>query len=109
MLETRSKSPWRGQVHAATIPVQDVGGLPRSSIDYRSPGMAQVEGTAVVASVRYVRSAREEALKSVFGPLPTEERLVLEGGILASSWYPMPLFLHFMRRSSASSAPRSRR
>ena len=60
--------------------------------------MAQVKGTAIVASVRYVRERfGEEALKRVLGPLPQEERLVLEGGILASSWYPMPLFLHFMQ------------
>ena len=60
--------------------------------------MAQVKGTAVVASVRYVRERfGEAALRRVLGPLPTDERLVLEGGILASSWYPMPLFLHFMQ------------
>ncbi len=33
----------------------------------------------------------------MLGPLPTQERLVLEDGILASAWYPMLLFLHFMQ------------
>jgi hypothetical protein len=71
--------------------------------------MAQVKGTAVIASVRYVRERfGEEALKRVLGPLPVEERHVLEGGILASAWYPMPLFLHFMQeveRQLASQEP----
>lgn len=62
--------------------------------------MAQVKGTAVVASLRYVQERfGDEAVKRVLGSLPADERRVLEAGILASSWYPMPLFLHFMQES----------
>ena len=60
--------------------------------------MAQVKGTAVVASVRYVRERfGDEALARVLERLPAEESRVLGGGILASAWYPMPLFLDFMQ------------
>jgi hypothetical protein len=62
--------------------------------------VAQVKGTAVVASVRYLTERfGEDALKRVFRFLPEEDRRVLEQGLLASSWYPMPLFLRFMQEA----------
>ena len=60
--------------------------------------MAQVKGTAVVAAVRYVSEwFGASGLLGVLGALPADDRRVLEGGVLASSWYPMPLFLRFMQ------------
>ena len=62
--------------------------------------MAKVKGTAVVASVRYVseRFGAKE-LAAVLAGLPDEDRRILEGGVLASSWYPVPLFLRFMQEA----------
>ena len=62
--------------------------------------MARVKGTAVVASMRYVSERfGAGALTDVLGALPEEERSVLEGSVLAASWYPMPTFLHFMQEA----------
>lgn len=62
--------------------------------------MAQVTGTAVVASLRYVKERfGGDALQRVLAALSDDERKVLDAGILASSWYPMPLFLRFMREA----------
>ena len=62
--------------------------------------MAQVKGTAVVASVRYVSERfGASALAAVLKGLPDEDRRILEGGVLASSWYPVPLFLRFMQEA----------
>jgi len=56
--------------------------------------MAQVKGTAVLSSVRYVRERfGEEALARVLAALP---ELRLRDGVLASAWYPMASFLAFM-------------
>jgi hypothetical protein len=62
--------------------------------------MAKVKGTAVVASLRYVNERfGEEALKRILRFLPEGDRQLLEAGVLASSWYPMTLFLGFMREA----------
>ena len=62
--------------------------------------MAQVKGTAVGASVRFVSERFGElGLEGVLSALPEEDRLLLEGGVLASSWYPMPVFLRFMEEA----------
>lgn len=62
--------------------------------------MAQVKGTAVVASLRYVNERfGEEATRRVLRLLPEADRRVLEAGILASSWYPMDLFLRYMQEA----------
>jgi hypothetical protein len=61
--------------------------------------MAQVKGTAVSASLRYVRERfGEEALARVLDALPGEDRKRLSA-VLASSWYPMEAFLLFMREA----------
>lgn len=62
--------------------------------------MAQVKGTAVVASLRYVGERfGKDALQRVLDALSPDERQLLAGGVLASSWYPMPLFLRFMQEA----------
>ena len=61
--------------------------------------MAQVKGTAVLSSLRYVRERfGEEPLALVLAALPAEDA-ALCGGVLASSWYPMPAFLRFMQEA----------
>jgi hypothetical protein len=61
--------------------------------------MARVKGTAVLSSLRYVRERfGEESLERVLAALPTGDAL-LRGGLLASSWYPMPALLRFMQEA----------
>ena len=49
--------------------------------------MAQVKGTAVLSSLRYVHERfGEEPLARVLAALP-EQDAALRGGLLASSWY----------------------
>jgi uncharacterized protein (TIGR02265 family) len=60
--------------------------------------MAQVKGTAVEASLRYVRERfGQAAVARILEALPEADRATLEHGVLASRWYPMDLFLHFMQ------------
>lgn len=62
--------------------------------------MAKVKGTAVVASIRYVTERfGDEALRRILRFLPDDDRQTLEAGVLASSWYPMSLFLRFMQEA----------
>ncbi len=62
--------------------------------------MAQVKGTAVLSSVRYVRERfGDDALARLLAALPPGDRAVLGQGILASSWYPMEAFLRFMQEA----------
>jgi hypothetical protein len=69
--------------------------------------MAQVKGTAVVASLRYVRERfGPEALAKILRFLPDEDRNAIEAGLLASSWYPMPLFLRFMQEAERQLEPK---
>ena len=59
--------------------------------------MAQVKGTAVQSSQRYLRERFGEApLARVVEALPEGDRARLGQGVLASSWYPMDAFLRFM-------------
>jgi hypothetical protein len=61
--------------------------------------MAQVKGTAVDASLRYVRERfGEPALAAVLAALPEADRKAL-AAVLASSWYPMGTFLRFMQEA----------
>jgi uncharacterized protein (TIGR02265 family) len=61
--------------------------------------MAQVKGTAVQSSARYVRERfGEEALAGVLAALPEEDRTPL-ASVLPSSWYPMEAFLRFMQEA----------
>jgi uncharacterized protein (TIGR02265 family) len=62
--------------------------------------MAQVKGTAVQSSLRYVRERfGEEAVTRVLAALPEADRVALGQGILPSSWYPMDAFLRFMQEA----------
>jgi hypothetical protein len=62
--------------------------------------MAQVKGTAVASSLRYVRERFGDAsLARVIEALAAEDRRALGAGALASSWYPMGLFLRFMQEA----------
>lgn len=62
--------------------------------------MAQVKGTAVQSSLRYVKERfGEGALARVIEALPEEDRKALGHGILASSWYEMGAFLRFMQEA----------
>jgi hypothetical protein len=60
--------------------------------------VAQVKGTAVQSSLRYVRERFGEGpLARVLEALPEGDRQALGHGILASSWYGMDAFLRFMQ------------
>jgi uncharacterized protein (TIGR02265 family) len=62
--------------------------------------MAQVKGTAVNSSLRYVRERfGEETLARVLEALPEADRAAIGAGVLASSWYPMAAFLRFMQEA----------
>ncbi len=61
--------------------------------------MAQVKGTAVQSSMRYVRERfGEEALAKILDALPEGDRAPL-ASVLASSWCPMGAFLRFMQEA----------
>ncbi len=61
---------------------------------------AQVKGTAILASLRYLREHfGEEAAAHVRQGLPRADRLTLEGSVLASSWYPTSLLLRLMEEA----------
>jgi hypothetical protein len=61
--------------------------------------MAQVKGTAVQSSMRYVRERfGEEPLEKILAALPESDRAPL-ASVLASSWCPMPAFLRFMQEA----------
>jgi hypothetical protein len=58
--------------------------------------MAQVKGTAVQSSLRYVRERfGQESLAAVIAALPGDDGKRLSS-VLPSSWYPMAVFLRFM-------------
>ena len=62
--------------------------------------MARVKGTAVLASLRYVRERfGDDALARVIEALPDADRAAFGHGALASSWYEMDAFLHFMQEA----------
>jgi uncharacterized protein (TIGR02265 family) len=62
--------------------------------------MAQVKGTAVQSSLRYVRERfGEESVARVLAALPEADRTALGPGVLPSSWYPMATFLRFMQET----------
>jgi hypothetical protein len=62
--------------------------------------VAQVKGTAVQSSLRYVQERFGDApLAGVLAALPEADRLALGQVVLASSWYPMDTFLRFMREA----------
>ncbi len=69
--------------------------------------MAQVKGTAVLSSLRYVRERfGEEALAGVLSALPAQDCATLRGLLLASSWYPMSTLLRFMQEVERQLGPR---
>jgi len=62
--------------------------------------MAQVKGTAVLASLRYVRERfGDGALARVIEALPDADRAAFGHGALASSWYGMDGLLRFMQEA----------
>ena len=62
--------------------------------------MAQVKGTAVESSLRYVRERfGEAALARVIEALLPDDRAAFGQGVLASSWYGMDRFLRFMQEA----------
>ncbi len=62
--------------------------------------MAQVKGTAVLSSLRYVRERfGEPALAGVLAALPPGDGTLLQGLVLASSWYPMGSLGRFMQEA----------
>jgi len=62
--------------------------------------MAQVKGTAVQSSMRYVQERfGEGALAGVIEALPEADRKAFGHGALASSWYGMDAFLRFMQEA----------
>jgi hypothetical protein len=69
--------------------------------------MARVKGTAVDASLRYVRERfGEAALAGILGALSPADRAALGQGVLASSWYPMDALLRFMQEAERQIGPR---
>lgn len=68
--------------------------------------MASIKGTAVEASLRYVRERFDDAtLGRVLDALPEADRAAFRHGVLASSWYPMDAFLRFMEESERQLGP----
>lgn len=68
--------------------------------------MASIKGTAVDASLRYVRERfGEAALGRVLDALPEADRGALGGSVLASSWYPMDALLRFMQEAERQLGP----
>jgi uncharacterized protein (TIGR02265 family) len=62
--------------------------------------MAQVKGTAVQSSMRYVRERfGEDVLARVIEALPEADRQGFGHGVLPSAWYPMDAFLRFMQEA----------
>ncbi len=62
--------------------------------------MAQVKGTAVLSSLRYVRQRfGEPALAGVLSALPAEDGARLRDLVLASSWYPIGCLMRFMQEA----------
>ncbi len=62
--------------------------------------MTQVKGTALQSSLRYVRERfGAAALEGVVRALPSEQRSLLAGTILASSWYPLAGLLVYMKEA----------
>jgi hypothetical protein len=62
--------------------------------------VAQVKGTAVQSSLRYVSERfGEDALTRVIEALPEDDRAAFGHGVLASSWYGMDAFLRFMQEA----------
>jgi len=62
--------------------------------------VAQIKGTAVQSSLRYVQERFGDApLAGVLAALPETDRQALGQGVLASSWYPMGTFLRFMQEA----------
>lgn len=61
--------------------------------------MARVKGTAVQSSLRYVKERfGQAAVARILERLAPSDREPLEQ-VLASSWYPMDAFLHFMQEA----------
>lgn len=62
--------------------------------------MAQVKGTAVQSSLRYVRERFGEGpFARVIEALPEGDRAAFGHGVLASSWYAMDALLRFMQEA----------
>ena len=62
--------------------------------------MAQVKGTAVQSSPRYVRERFGEGpLARVIEALPEGDRAAFDHGVVASSWYGMDAFLRLMQEA----------
>jgi hypothetical protein len=68
--------------------------------------MTQVKGTAVQSSLRYVRERfGPAALDGVLRALPAENRALLSGTILASTWYPIVALLAYMKQAERQLGP----
>lgn len=62
--------------------------------------MAQVKGSAIEASLRYVRERfGEPALATILAALPEQERTLFGRDTLVSAWYPMDALLLLMREA----------
>ncbi len=72
--------------------------------------MGQVKGTALLASVRYVRERfGEPTLEGVLSAMAAEDAARLRGVVLASSWYPMECLLRFMQEAEGQLGSRDPR
>lgn len=80
----------------AVRPGREVGGHPSGG---REEAMkTQVKGTAVLASIRFVKETfGEEGMAKVAAHLEPEDRERLESPILASAWYPVSFLLGIMK------------
>ena len=62
--------------------------------------MTQVKGTALQSSLRFVRERfGAAALEGILRALPSDERSLLGGTILVSSWYPLQALLSYMQEA----------
>jgi hypothetical protein len=67
--------------------------------------MTEVKGTAVAASLRYAtETLGTQGYRSLLDALTPEHRTLVEGGILASGWYPLRMMLDIMQHTAGIAA-----
>jgi hypothetical protein len=70
--------------------------------------MTHVKGSALLSTVRFIQERfGPEGLRAVLADLEPDDRAAVEGGLLASSWYPFSLMLRLMQAAGRFDAGRT--
>jgi hypothetical protein len=70
--------------------------------------MTHVKGSALHSTVRFIQEKfGAEGLRAILDGLEPDDRAAIEGGILASAWYPFSLLLRLMRETGRYDAGRT--